>query len=60
VDESSEGDIARLRIYDGVLSDDQVIALDTVIPEPAPPALLVLGGLLLLGYGRAIRRRRLG
>jgi hypothetical protein len=59
VNESSEGDIARLRIYDGVLSDMEIMGLDTVIPEPGSLALFVLGGVLLLGCGRAIRSGRL-
>ncbi len=52
VDETSVGDIARLRLYDGVLTAGQVAALDTVVPEP-----LSLGS-LLLGAGLLLRRRR--
>jgi hypothetical protein len=51
-DETSVGDIARLRLYDGVLTAGQVAALDTVVPEP-----LSLGS-LLLGAGLILRRRR--
>jgi Concanavalin A-like lectin/glucanases superfamily len=55
VPESTLGNIARLRLYDGVLSAEQVAALDTVVPEPATWALIVLGGLAL---ARPIFRRR--
>jgi hypothetical protein len=51
-DETTVGDIARLRLYDGVLTAGQVAALDTVVPEP-----LSLGS-LLLGAGLILRRRR--
>lgn len=41
--ESSVGDIARLRLYDGALTPQQVAALDTVaIPEPASLSLMFL------------------
>jgi Concanavalin A-like lectin/glucanases superfamily len=43
VNEGTVGNIARLRLYDGALSADQVAALDTVVPEPATCVLLALG-----------------
>jgi Concanavalin A-like lectin/glucanases superfamily len=52
LDETTVGDIARLRLYDGVLTPDQVAALDTVVPEPLSLSSMVLGAGLLL------RRRR--
>jgi hypothetical protein len=52
LDETTVGDIARLRLYDGVLTPDQVAALDTVVPEP-----LSLSS-MLLGAGILLRRRR--
>ncbi len=52
--EGTQGDIARLRLYDGVLSAGQVAGLDRAIPEPSTYALLVTG-VLLVG---AWRRRR--
>lgn len=52
VDETSVGDIARLRLYNGVLTADQVAGLDTVVPEP-----LSLSG-MLFGAGLLLRRRR--
>lgn len=55
VPEPTSGNIARLRLYDGVLSADQVAALDTVVPEPASLALIVFGGLALIG--RILRDR---
>ena len=49
VGEATVGDIARLRLYNGVLSAEQVAALDTVaVPEPSTWLLLVLGVLPLL------------
>ncbi|MDQ2867358.1 MAG: LamG domain-containing protein [Verrucomicrobiota bacterium] len=41
VDENTSGDIARLRLYDGVLSAEQVAVLQPV-PEPATWGLLAL------------------
>jgi hypothetical protein len=55
VPEGTVGNIARLRLYDGVLSAEQVAALDTVIPEPTTLALVIFGGLALLS---PILRRR--
>jgi Concanavalin A-like lectin/glucanases superfamily len=55
VPEGTVGDIARLRLYDGVLSAEQVAALTTVVPEPATWELIFLGGFALV---RPILRRR--
>lgn len=56
VDENTHGNIARLRIYDGVLSDAQVAGLDrtAAIPEPASWLLVTIGGAALVA---ALRRR---
>jgi hypothetical protein len=52
--ESTRGNIARLRLYDGVLSAAQVAALDTTapIPEPATVSLLALGAIALVAQRR--------
>lgn len=52
VNETTIGDIAGLRLYDGVLTADQVAELDTVVPEP------VCGMTLMLVLGTAVVRRR--
>lgn len=51
--ESTGGNIARLRLYDGPLSAAQVAALDTVVPEPASWSLLSLGLIALLTVRRS-------
>ena len=48
VNETSVGDIARLRLYDGVLTPAEVAPLDTTIPEPVASSLMFLSGALLL------------
>lgn len=53
--ESTQGNIARLRLYDGVLSATDVMNLDTTVPEPSSYLLGTLGGLVLLA---CVRRRR--
>lgn len=50
--ETTVGDLARLRLYDGALTAAEVAALDTVVPEPASCAIL------LLSAGMLIRRAR--
>lgn len=50
--EPAEGAIARLRLYDGALSAEQVAGLDTLVPEPT--TLASLGSVCLL----LLRRRR--
>ncbi|MGI9086230.1 MAG: PEP-CTERM sorting domain-containing protein [Chthoniobacterales bacterium] len=55
--ESTIGNVARLRLYNGALTASEVMGLDTtVVPEPATWALL-LGGTLALGW-ELFRRRR--
>jgi hypothetical protein len=56
VNEGTVGNIARLRLYDGVLSASQVAALDTTaaVPEPNTWILLSLGAVAL---STVIRRR---
>ena len=54
VNEGTQGNIARLRLYDGVLSATDVMNLDRAIPEPSTWALCSLGALLL---GMKLRRR---
>lgn len=56
LNESTEGDLARLRIFDGVLTAEEIAGLDTVVPEPSTWALLVLGGVVLCGGRRLMRR----
>lgn len=56
VDETTVGDMARLRLYDGVLTPDEVANLDTTIPEPVTGSLMLLSSALLLRR----RARRLG
>lgn len=51
--ESTQGNIARLRLYDGVLSATDVMKLDTTIPEPATVLLCAVGAMVL-----AIARKR--
>ncbi len=43
LNEGSQGNIARLRLYDGVLSASEVAGLTTTIPEPGTWALLAVG-----------------
>ena len=54
--ESTQGNIARLRLYDGVLSADDVMHLDTTVPEPSTYLLGAIGGCVLLILNG--RRRR--
>ncbi len=54
--ESTQGNIARLRLYDGVLSADDVMHLDTTAPEPSTYLLCAVGGCVLLIL-RGRRRR---
>ena len=54
VDEGTQGNIARLRLYNGVLSASDIAALDTTVPEPTTWALLGVGAVAL---GVVIRRR---
>jgi hypothetical protein len=53
--ENTVGSMARLRLYDGVLSAEEVAALDTVVPEPATWTLMISGAALLLVR---LRKRR--
>jgi hypothetical protein len=52
VNETSVGDLARLRLYDGVLTPTEVANLPTTIPEPVSAASMLLGGILLLRRSR--------
>lgn len=55
VAESTQGNIARLRLYDGVLSAATVAGLDRVaIPEPSSATLLLAGAAVV---GGSVRRR---
>ncbi len=53
--ESQSGDVARIRLYDGALTADEVAALAAAnnVPEPASVALLAAGAMVLLGRRRA-------
>lgn len=53
VDEDTLGDIARLRIYNGALTAQQVASLDTVVPEPTSFCVLAAAGAILLRRRRA-------
>jgi hypothetical protein len=57
VAEGTVGDIARLRLYDGVLSPTQIAGLPPLatVPEASATALLGVGGIFLAGL--AARRR---
>ena len=55
--ESTQGNIARLRLYDGVLSPTDVMNLDTTVPEPSTYLLCAVGALALL-VKRIVRRDR--
>jgi hypothetical protein len=50
--EGTQGNIARLRLYDGVLSAAAVMDLDTTVPEPSAYLLCAVGGLILLVFLR--------
>lgn len=52
--EFSDGKIAQLRLYDGVLTDSEALTLsqNPIVPEPASGALLGLGAALLLRRSR--------
>jgi hypothetical protein len=56
VDESSAGNIARLRLYDGPLTAEEVAALDAVVPESSTMSILLLGGIVIGGV-RFLRRK---
>jgi hypothetical protein len=55
VGEATSGNIARLRLYDGVLTPEEIAGLDTAIPEPSTIALSIFGGAIL---GRRLLRRK--
>ncbi len=53
--ESTQGNIARLRLYNGVLSAAQIAALDTVaVPEPSTWVLLGIGFVAAFGLTRKL------
>ena len=56
--ESTQGNIARLRLYDGVLSPADVMNLDTTVPEPSTYLLCAVGAIALLVTRIAVRHRR--
>ncbi len=57
LDEGTVGNIARLRLYDGPLTAEEVAALDTtVVPEPSTMSILLLGG-IVIGGARFFRRK---
>lgn len=56
--ESTQGNIARLRLYDGVLSATDVMNLDTTIPEPSTYLLCATGVAALLASRMVSRSRR--
>lgn len=51
VNEGSQGNIARLRLYNSALSAAQIAALDTTVavPEPSAGIFVIVGALLFLG-----------
>ncbi len=57
VSEGSQGNIARLRLYDGALTAAQIAALDTTVPVPEPSSWLLMG-LGLSAIGLLVRYRR--
>jgi hypothetical protein len=56
--ESTQGNIARLRLYDGVLSANDVMNLDTTVPEPSTYLLCAVGAIALLVMRMVGRDRR--
>jgi hypothetical protein len=55
-DETSVGDIARLRLYDGALTPEEVASLDTTVPEPVTGMLMLAGVTMILGRRRETRQ----
>ena len=55
--ESTQGNIARLRLYDGVLSPDDVMNLDTTVPELSTYLLCAVGAIALLVTRIVVRAR---
>ena len=56
--ESTQGNIARLRLYDGVLSPSDVMNLDTTVPEPSTYLLCAVGTIAFLLTRIVVRYRR--
>jgi len=58
--EDTTGNIARIRLYDGVLTPEQVAALDRVepVPEPTCLSLALAGGILATAIRSRMKRSR--
>ena len=56
--EAASGAIARLRLYDGALTADEVAGLDTLVPEPVACGLMTIGGALMLRFLKYSSSRR--
>ena len=55
--ESSSGSVAGLRIFNNVLTDAEVAALDLRTPSPVPGPLPLLGAGAAFGWSRRLRKR---
>jgi hypothetical protein len=55
--ESSSGSVAGLRIFDNVLTDAEVAALDLRTPSAVPGPLPVFGAAAAFGWSRRLRKR---
>jgi hypothetical protein len=56
-DESSSGSVAGLRIFDNVLTDAEVAALDLRTPSAVPGPLPLFGAAAAFGWSRRLRKR---
>ena len=55
--ESSSGSVAGLRIFDNVLTDAEVAALDLRTPSAVPGPLPLFGAAAAFGWSRRLRKR---